>query len=243
MAIWGDYDRTSPPEENYRIFKDAFARSGKTNYTIQFIANADHTLRQSPDGFTPSTVFAPGYAEAMTSWVQRVVQGETPFNEIIGVIPQQTYESAGGWMTSKWTNSPMLHAAVPVTILLLFACYFVTGIIRRIHSRRHSGGKARMQRSMRLAATAILFTLFGFYVFFGFALVTYQVGPVIFGRPVVWLLLQISAVTACLAVVRVVLLWKTERSTMLTLNRLQVSLLLAGFLLFVPWALYWHLFY
>jgi len=97
-----------------------------------------------------------------------------------------------------------------------------------------------MLRSMRLAATAILCTLVGFYGFFGFALVTYQVGPVIIGRPVVWLLLQLGAVTACLAAVRVLWLWKSERSAAMALN-LQVSLLAACFVLFVPWALHWRL--
>ena len=59
---------------------DALERDDNGNIHFNLFPEANHDLRLSPDGFISSEQFAeqfaPGYAVAMTSWVDDVIDGK-----------------------------------------------------------------------------------------------------------------------------------------------------------------------
>lgn len=60
LALWGSKDRITPPAENYALMRTALERGGNDHVTFQFIPDASHDLRESPDGFIESEFHASG---------------------------------------------------------------------------------------------------------------------------------------------------------------------------------------
>jgi hypothetical protein len=63
-------------------------------------------------------------------------------------------------------------------------------------------------------------------------------GPLLAGRPLVWLALQVLAVVAVVAGIIVAARW---RATASSAGRTRAALLLAAGAVFVPWAVFWGL--
>lgn len=240
LAIWGSNDRIEPMAESAQIMQEAFIRGGNRHYTIQFVANASHLLRSSTDGFTQLDAFAPGYTEAMISWVRSVVQGELPGPAIVGQIPQQRNTSPAGITDLAWYDSAWLQLGTTIVLLLLFAGYLVTSLIRSYRHRHTQPEKLKARWTFHFLAGTGFVTLLGFIAYFGFLMSTgaKNVAPVMIGRPMPWLLLQLLTVATCSLTVWAAATW---RSLVTGPERVRFFFLLVGGLLFIPWALYWQL--
>ncbi|HZG14580.1 MAG TPA: alpha/beta fold hydrolase [Candidatus Bathyarchaeia archaeon] len=237
LAIWGSHDRIGPKVESAQHLEDALKRKGNEHYTIQFIPNASHLLRTSQDGFTQSEAYAPGYTEAMLTWLHEVVQGKAPGPQVKGDLPGHDLSSNPGITRLSWYDSHWLQGGLFILLLAMFA----TGLVRACKRNSSTQKSARIFRIL-FACTGLL-TLLGLFGFFGFLMMTgaKDVAPILFGRPLPWLILQVLAViTSILSLLHARSLWRS-RGTEADRLGAGSSILLAAGLLFIPWALYWQL--
>ena len=93
-----------------------------------------------------------------------------------------------------------------------------------------------------MAATGLATTV-GFLVYLLFMLATAAnvIGPVLVGRPIPWLILQLLAVATDVATVATALAWRRHRPNLTGASQARLGLLLAAGLLSLPWAAYWGL--
>jgi len=226
LGLWGELDRLTPPGEAVRIFRETLDRAGNRQYTLKVFPQAQHGLRQTTDGFDKLDGFAPGYLELVANWVNGPKDGPSA-----DPPPVQASQSVA-LAPLAWYEAPWTQIGVWALALLAFAAYPVTALVRR----RKSVPLARPARW--LASTGTLATA-GFLVYYialtmGAAMAP---GPVLFGRTLPWLALQLLAVGVVAAgAVTAVSWWRSEER-----GGVRVGLLLAGAALFVPWAVHWGL--
>lgn len=238
LAIWGEKDRVGPAMESSQNIQDAFRQGGNDQYTIRFFPDAGHLLRISPDGKTQSDDFAPGYAEAMTSWVQKVTQGKAPQATVLGTTPQQEHLSPAGIGQLSWYHSVWLQLGLPVLLLVIFVSYL-------LHAKRKKTRTGQGERWYQMAlAWSATVTILGFLAYFGFIMSSgaKQLAPILFDRTLIWFILQLTSFTALLCTVLLThSLWQRSRAKGQSSGRISSILLWIGGILFIAWALYWQL--
>ncbi|MDQ7808034.1 alpha/beta hydrolase [Amycolatopsis sp. A133] len=212
LGLWGAKDVLTPPGEAVRIFRESVA-----HHTLRVFPDAQHQLRRTTDGFDKLPGYAPGYLELVGSWVNH-----PPAASTADAPPAQDRPSTAvtplAWYEPTW-----LQLAVPALLLVAFAWY---PLLRR-------GPGARPARW--LSATGLL-TVLGFLVVDVLIQLTMGrgLGPVVAGRPLPWLVLQLLSLGAVAATIGTAVAWWRTRG-----HRLGV--VLAGGVVFVPWAVYWGL--
>ncbi|MEU3770917.1 prolyl oligopeptidase family serine peptidase [Amycolatopsis keratiniphila] len=226
LGLWGELDRLTPPGEAVRIFRETLDRAGNRQYTLKVFPQAQHGLRQTTDGFDKLGGFAPGYLELVADWVNGTKEGPSA-----DPPPAQASQSVA-LAPLAWYEAPWVQIGFWALALLAFAAYPVTALFRRRESVPLAG-PARWLASTGTLATA------GFLVYYialsmGAAMAP---GPVLFGRTLPWLALQLIAVGVVAAgAVTAVSWWRGKER-----GGVRVGLLLAGAALFVPWAVHWGL--
>jgi dienelactone hydrolase len=230
LGLWGELDRLTPPGEAVRIFRETLERTGNRQYTLKVFPQAQHGLRRTTDGFDKLDGFVPGYLDFVGTWVNGLKDG--PVQPSADPPPVQASESAA-LAPLAWYEAPWVQIAVWALALLAFAAYPVTALFRR---RREAVPFARPARW--LASTGLLATA-GFLVYYialtmGAAMAP---GPVLFGRTLPWLALQLIAVGVVVAGVMTAVSWWRRKEG----GGVRVGLLLAGAVVFVPWAVHWGL--
>lgn len=212
LGLWGAKDVLTPPGEAVRIFGESVDR-----HTLRVFPDAQHQLRRTTDGFDKLPGYAPGYLELVGSWVHH-----PPAVSSADAPPAQDRPSVGitplAWYEATW-----LQLAVLVLLLVAFAWY---PLVRR-------GPVAKSARW--LSATGLLAVL-GFLVLAVLIQLTLgrTLGPVVLGRPLPWLALQLLSLGAVAAAIGTAVAWWRHRTP-------RLGVLLAGGVLFVPWAVYWGL--
>jgi uncharacterized protein len=212
LGLWGAKDILTPPGEAVRIFRESVA-----HHTLRVFPDAQHQLRRTTDGFDKLPGYAPGYLELVGSWVNH-----PPAISSADAPPAQDRPSTAvtplAWYEPTW-----LQLAALVFLLVAFAWY---PLFRR-------GPAARPARW--LSATGLLAVL-------GFLAVDVLIqlsmgkglGPVVAGRPLPWLALQLLSLGTVAATIGTAVAWWRNRG-------LRLGVLLTGGVVFVPWAIYWGL--
>ncbi|WP_410666515.1 alpha/beta hydrolase family protein [Amycolatopsis sp. cmx-4-68] len=213
LGLWGAKDVLTPPGEAVPIFRDSLAR-----YTLRVFPDAQHQLRRTTDGFDKLPGYAPGYLELVGTWVH-----DLPAASSADAPPVQDRPSFP-ITPLRWYESTWLQLAVLVLLLLAFSSY---PVLRRL------GGGTRPARW--LASTGLLAVL-GFLAMDVLIQATMgrNLGPVVLGRPLPWLVLQLLSLAAAAAAIGTAVAWWRHRTP-------RLGVLLAGGVLFVPWAIYWGL--
>ena len=123
---------------------------------------------------------------------------------------------------------------------MAFAGYPLTAAARRIRGRR---GAPPVRRPARWLAATGLGTTVGFLMYMLFMLATAAnvVGPVLGGRPLPWLILQLLAAATVVATVATAVAWRRHRRNLTGASHVRLGVLLAAGLVFLPWAAYWGL--
>ncbi|MCO6009251.1 prolyl oligopeptidase family serine peptidase [Actinoallomurus purpureus] len=248
LALWGEHDTQVPPRESAQIFERVLARAGNDHVTIRFVAGAGHNGHRTTDGFDnlggpllgghPLGALAPGYADTMTSWIHQVAAGHPPLSSA-AAPPRQALTSRAA-SNGAWYEANGLQWAAIAFFLLVFAGYPVTGIVRRIIGRSEA---APARRPARLLAATGLVTVAGTLLS---TVAVFAAGgrlgdPVVAGRPLSWLILQLLAVIVTVAtVVTATSTWRNRR-TPATGGRVRVAAVVAAGAIFIPWAVYWGL--
>jgi dienelactone hydrolase len=212
LGLWGAKDVLTPPGEAVRIFQDSLSR-----YTLRVFPDAQHQLRRTSDGFDKLPGYAPGYLELVGAWVH-----ELPAASSADAAPAQDRPSTSLTPLS-WYESTWLQLAVLAFLLVAFGFY-------PLFRRGPSAASARW-----LTATGLLAVL-GFLVVDVLIQTTMGkgLGPVVAGRPLPWLALQLLALGAVAATIGTAMAWWRHRTP-------RLGALLAGGLVFIPWASYWGL--
>ncbi|MFG1703430.1 alpha/beta hydrolase family protein [Nonomuraea sp. M3C6] len=242
LGIWGVHDLLTPPRETPPIFAAALKRGGNRAYTFRFFADADHAAHRTPDGgVTRLPELAPGYAELVGTWVDDVTSGRAPVAEVAGPAPVQADDSVAVPPTEWWESAGAQLVAL-VVFLVAFCGYPVVALIRWVRRRGEAEGRVKGVRAARIVSAGGLVAVLG-----GFAYLFYLIrtggklavpGPVVAGRPVLWLALQALALVTVVATVMVGVRW---RRTAAKGEQVRLGLLVVGGVVFLPWALYWGL--
>ncbi|MGI5161776.1 alpha/beta hydrolase family protein [Microbispora sp. CA-102843] len=238
LAVWGVHDLLTPPKETPPVFARALEKGGNRHYTFRFFPGADHAAHLTPDGgVTRLPALAPGYADLVGSWVREVVSGRPPLASTSGPAPEQATSTVPVDRPAPWESAPV-QLAVVLLLIAAFAAYPVTALVRRLRGRARTATPA----APRVVSAAGLVAVLGSFAFLFYLLMTggklAAPGPVLLGRPVVWLALQALALTTVAASVRTVPAWRRAGTRG---ERVRLGLLLAGGAVFLPWSLYWGL--
>ena len=244
LGVWGSDDQSTPPGQNPPLFAQALQQGGNTHYTFRFFPGASHDIHPSPDGgVTSLPVLAPGYAEFVGSWVQAVTSGQLPQTDA-PVPPQQDWLSVPVPPLSWW-ESAWVQLVAFLLLLTAFAGYLLVALLRRLRGR--SLRTAVGTPAWLLAGTGVTVVLC-FFVYILSLLISVGMGerevvpdPVLAGRPLLWLLLQMLALVTVGAEVATAVAWRRAGNSVSLGERRRLGLLLAGGALFVLWTLYWGL--
>ncbi|WIV62047.1 alpha/beta hydrolase family protein [Amycolatopsis nalaikhensis] len=205
LGLWGAKDVLTPPGEAVRIFQESVA-----HHTLRVFPDAQHQLRRTTDGFDKLDGYAPGYVELVGSWVNH-----PPTASSADAPPSQDRPSVSV-TPLRWYESTWLQLAVLVVLLVAFAF----GLFRR---------------PRWLSVTGLL-TVLGFLVVDVLLQTTMGkgLGPVVAGRPLPWLALQLLSLGVVAATIATGVAWWRQRS-------IRLGIAVAGGVVFIPWAIYWGL--
>ncbi|MFJ9691260.1 alpha/beta hydrolase family protein [Kitasatospora sp. NPDC101183] len=229
LAEWGALDREAAPAESERIVRQALEDGGNRHFTIRTVPGVRHNLQRTfDDGFDRPTALPADYADHEAAWIGQLADGLPPVS--VDAPPAQGVESHA-LAPLGWYERPWLQACLSLFCLAGFGGYLLGGALRRL--RRHPR-PADLPRLACWAASAGAFAVLGSMTYLLFMVLTAGSlpGPVLLGRPVVWLLLQLASVAALVCTGLAVLRGHRAR---------RVLLLAASGAAFVPWALYWGL--
>ncbi|MGN9838388.1 alpha/beta hydrolase family protein [Nonomuraea sp. H19] len=239
LGIWGVHDLLTPPRETPPLLAAALEKGGNRAYTFRFFADADHAAHQTPDGgVTRLPELAPGYSELLGSWVDSVTSGRAPAARISGPAPVQADDSVGVPPT-EWWESAVVQLVALMVFLMAFGGYPMVALIRRVRGRRSAVEVVKAARVVSAGGLAVVaggFSYLFYLVMTGGKLA--MPGPVLAGRPVVWLALQALAVVTVVATVMTGVRWRRVAARG---EKVRLSVLMAGGVVFLPWALYWGL--
>jgi len=244
LAIWGEHDQASPPAESLSIYAEALERGATVGFTLRVLADADHAGYHAPGGqsstrgwITPGGQFAAGYVELMTGWIHALA--DTPPPPSVEPPPSQAITSMP-LPSLAWYESAALQLGAVLILLIGFAGYPSVVVVQRLRGRRQVMPHDRPARWM---AAAGLVAVLGWLGYFGLLLVTVEraLGPVVFGRSLAWITLQLVADVAVIAAVVTGAVWWRHRHTVNGRLRAEHRLLLVSAAAFVPWAVYWGL--
>jgi uncharacterized protein len=238
LAQWGELDRVAVPQESSQLIGQALDRGGNRHYTIRFVPGVRHNLNRTADGgFDRIDSLPPNYGDFEASWIDGLAAG----------LPAASAQPAPPQMRPSrpltplaWYESPWLQLAAVLLLLVAFAGYPLTAAARRLRGR---GGAPPVRRPARWLAATGLATTAGLLVYLLFMLATAAnvIGPVLGGRPVPWLVLQLLAVATVVATVATAVAWRRHRRNLTGPSHLRLGVLVAAGVVFVPWAAYWGL--
>ncbi|WP_051829746.1 MULTISPECIES: alpha/beta hydrolase family protein [Streptomyces] len=260
LAEWGTLDREAAPEESAPIIRQALDRAGNTHYTIRTIPGVRHNLHLTHDGGYDRIDRLPDdYAAYEAAWIQRLATAPPP----VSADPAPHQDGTSRPLAPlAWYESTPVQALALLVLLTGFTGYPLTGALRRIRRRIRPAAQPRTaqprtalpstaqprtaRRAARwAAATGTAATLGGLgYLLFLAATAAMFPGPVLFGRPLVWLALQLLALTAVGSAAVAAGTALRNRAALAAapgLDRIRLGGLLLAGAVFVPWALSWGL--
>ncbi|MFI6390049.1 prolyl oligopeptidase family serine peptidase [Nonomuraea sp. NPDC050540] len=239
LAVWGTLDREAVPAESAKIIAGALARGGNEHYTIRFIAGARHNLNGTrDDGFDRPDLLPPTYATLEASWIKSLAGGPPPIR--VGSPPPQAQASRPVDGPLAWYEAPQWQLVAFAFFVTACLGYPIGALVRRGRGRR---GAPVAARPARVFVVALPVALIGFLAYLGVLILTGAtvIGPVVLGRSVPWLLLQLLSVTVVAAGIATgAAAWRSRRS-LSGGGRIRLGLLLAAAAAYLPWALYWGL--
>ncbi|MFD4660815.1 alpha/beta hydrolase family protein [Kitasatospora sp. NPDC058444] len=241
LAEWGTLDREAAPEESATIIRQALDRGGNTHYTLRTVPGVRHNLHLTgDDGYDRPDRLPADYADTESGWIQRLATG----------LPTATADPAPHQDTRSralqplpWYESTWFEAVATLLCLIGFAGYALTGAGRRLRRRPRPTALPRAARRAALAGTAALLGALGYLLFLMVTAAMFP-GPVLFGRPVVWLAVQLLALFAlgsAAVAAAVALRGRAALAAASAADRARLGALLLAGAVFLPWALSWGL--
>ncbi|TQS11249.1 hypothetical protein FLX08_37325 [Microbispora hainanensis] len=191
---------------------------------IRIVPSVNHNLHVTQaDGYDRLPTLPAGYGDAEAAWIADPTHPPASSGVDLDAEPDVPVIATPAWYDAAWAQL--------ATLLVLFGAFLAYPLSRR-------RGRQGLPVARWLAGLGPL-TLAGTLVYLLFLLITAAKvpGPVLWGRPAAWLVLQLLTIatvgtTGTLGWV----LWRRR-----DLPRTRFAVLLAGGVLFVPWAVHWGL--
>ncbi|MEV5205629.1 CocE/NonD family hydrolase [Streptomyces sp. NPDC053720] len=239
LAEWGTLDREAAPQESSRIIARALNRGGNRRYTIRFVPDVRHNLNATRDhGFDRISRLPSDYADFEASWVERLSLGLPPRS--IDPAPHQQRKTRA-LPSPVWYDAGRVQLAALCILAIGFAGYPLCALVRRVGT----GPRRRVPslRAARWLSGTGLAVLVGMPVYLLFLALTAAgvTGPVLLGRTLPWLALQLLSVAAVGATAWTGVSWWHGPGRAGRAERVRFGLLFAAGLVFVPWGIYWGL--
>jgi hypothetical protein len=235
LAEWGEFDRVALPRESSRAIEGALRRGGNTGYTMRFISGVRHNLNLTADGgFDRITSLPADYGAYERHWIDDLAHTEpsrlgSPATTDTPPPVLAPLSSAAAWV----------HLGLILILTMGFAFYPLAGLVGRIRRRSIT---SKLGGTQRLMVAAGLFTTLGLPVYLLFLMITAAnvIGPVVVGRPLPWLLLQVSTVTVGVCTAVIAARWWRSRRRGERTDHHRLILVAVGAVL-LGWASYWGL--
>ncbi|MBD0671803.1 hypothetical protein BU198_14115 [Streptomyces sp. CBMA156] len=241
LAEWGALDREAAPEESATIIRQALDRGGNTHYTLRTVPGVRHNLHLTgDDGYDRPDRLPADYAATEAAWIQRLATG-LPTATADPAPPQDTRSRALDPL--PWYRSVWFEAVATLLCLTGFAGYALTGAFRRLRGRARPAALPGAAGWAALAGTGAVLGALGYLLFLMVTAAMFP-GPVLFGRPVVWLAVQLLALSALGAAAVAAAGARRERSALAAAgrtDRARLGALLPAAVVFLPWAVSWGL--
>ncbi|QHC23395.1 hypothetical protein [Streptomyces sp. GS7] len=233
LLLWGDRDRQAVPAESTRLISAALAQGGNRRVSVRFLPSNHDLHTPTDDGFPHTPTPTPGTADLVADWINDPTHTPPPGLGTSSPAPHQ--------LTASHPLAPMdvgLQLAAATALLAAFASYPATAAARRLMGRR--AAPAARAPARLLAAAGLAGTGLGLLCLLFLVADTggYALGPLLGGRTPPWLGLQALAATTVAATVATTIDWWRRRDGG---GAVRLAMLLAGGLLFIPWALSWGL--
>jgi dienelactone hydrolase len=238
LAVWGAKDRLTPAVEGSLKLKEIWKDNGNKYGSILFVADADHAAHQTDKkGFERLSAFADGYEDAVVDWLDQVVKGHPPLSNVIGQTPKQDVQVYQNLISDvSWSDSFGVQIAV-LSVLLLG---YIVAIVHSLFNR-----KAKKSSPIRGFAGWTIAS--GFIATLGFATYFMMIwskggkilGPILWDRPVIWIIVQIFAAVVTLLSVMLAI---RGMSKGIKKDMFRYILLLILGIIFAVWAYYWGLY-
>ncbi|MEV4297980.1 alpha/beta hydrolase family protein [Microbispora rosea] len=123
LALYGTDDPSIPFVESTETLTRALTESGNADYTIRFLAGADHAMR------IRGGTYAPDYLPTLANWMKDLPHTARPSVAIAGATPVQRFEAADVPAAPWWGGSTILwltlclaavgYVAAPVTEMVV----------------------------------------------------------------------------------------------------------------------------
>jgi dienelactone hydrolase len=235
LAEWGQFDRDALPARSSRLIAAALDRGGNQHHTIRIVPAVNHDLHVTADaGFDRLRELPAGYADYETAWLT-ADPARAPAPQSVPPLP----EPAPPTLTRPaWYDAGWAQLAVLLILLGAFAAVPVGGALSRMRHRAHGRSPRSARWLAALGPTAVAGTVL--YIMFMLASAAKITGPVLAGRPVPWLVLQLLAVATVALTATVAAAWWRRRHAEVGVPA-RLGPLLAGGLMFIPWAVHWGL--
>ncbi|MFI6446660.1 hypothetical protein [Kitasatospora sp. NPDC050543] len=130
------------------------------------------------------------------------------------------------------------ESAALLLMAVTAAAYLPAGLLTRL--RRSPGGPPPSGATRWLAGSGLTVVL-GFLGYFGYVTLALTAGPVLAGRPVAWLALQVLTLGAVLAAAATAVWWWRARGPGAARERARLGAVLLAGAVVVPFALFWVL--
>jgi hypothetical protein len=222
LAQWGRLDRDAVPARSSQLIRAALERGGNTNHTVRIVDDTNHNLhRTAASGFDRLPDLPADYGDVEAAWIADPSFSPPPGRDF---DPEPAAPAIGA---PAWYD----NVFILVGLLVLFLVYPVLVVVRR---------GPRESKAARWLAVLGPVSIVGTVLYVLVLLVTAAKvpGPVLLGRPVAWLVLQ---VLACATVATALAVGWALVSRRARAGRIRLGLLTAAGLLFVPWAVQWGL--
>ncbi len=230
LAVYGTADTQVPAVESAGVLSGTI----RTPLTVRFLPGAGHTLRVLDDTGMYTDELYPEYPELVGAWVRAVGAGTVPPPHS-DPFPVQRAPSVALTPSAWWESWPA-QLTVLAVLLLGFLAYPVIALVRRVRGR-----SVPIARPARFLAATGLVAVAGFVGYFVAVADSadwkgISPGPMLGGRPVLWLGLQALALVTVITTVMTIHSWRRTPG-----DRPRQAVLLVAGVLFLPWALYWGL--
>ncbi|SDL52012.1 hypothetical protein SAMN05216298_4200 [Glycomyces sambucus] len=238
LGVFAEFDLNTPPGRTMTLYRDALEAGGNTNYALRLIPGVDHRMVPTVDGTKGEDYdrdeIDQAYVDTVAAWVGGLAAGESAV--VVDAIPEESVAS-DPVASPPWFGTGAAMFGALALFAVLFLAYPVSASVARLAKR---GPLAATWASRTVAVIGLLLPVLasgyaGWILMSGGQML---LGPVVLGRPLVWLVLQAAAAVLVLAALALAF---QLRRPMGGGSRLRFAALLTGVAVMIPWGLYWGL--
>ncbi|GAA3297478.1 alpha/beta hydrolase [Dactylosporangium vinaceum] len=225
LAEWGELDRDSVPAQSRQIIGDALVAGGNSRYQSRIVPGTNHNLHTTrAEGFDRQPEMPDDYGAVETAWIES------------GRISEVTVAPASDSAADPVVAAPWYHRPVALTVMtVLLLAGFLVAPIRRREGRT---GAVWPVRTLAVVGPVAMVGTVG-YLMFLLASAGKVIGPVVLGRPIPWLALELLTIgTAAAGITAAVSWWRSGRSRR---GRVRLGMAVGAAVLLVPWVASWGL--